>query len=283
MICPFCSKINDPDSKFCRNCGFDIKSYSGLNYTFIPNNLLSRSFSRYKEVLFLPSINSCIVEYGKGLHKLVDIDGNTIRELGKLYSFQTIERIRDHHIRTLEKGYFLDSIWEHGNRFLAESFVLVENNDNVCFLDISTGHMLYTPNVRFAKNFYNGLAKVEGRENLKTGFINKKGDVVIPMKFDDAKEFNFGYAPVRINDRWGIINDKGQIVVKAEYGWINNITVSGYFKAVKSSWGIFPSYYNLNGEKIPEKVFMEDVYKSLSLIIARIKEENIFELSLNKI
>ena len=54
-------------------------------------------------------------------------------------------------------------------------------------------------------------------KNGKFGFINKKGEEVIPMIYDGAWDFTFGIAAVEKNSKWGFINEKGKIVIPMKY------------------------------------------------------------------
>ena len=45
----------------------------------------------------------------------------------------------------------------------------------------------------------------------KSGYIDKEGDLVIEAKFDDAKDFYEGLAPVRVGDKWGYIDKTGNL------------------------------------------------------------------------
>jgi hypothetical protein len=49
------------------------------------------------------------------------------------------------------------------------------------------------------------------------GFINKKGEVVIPMIYEKALGFREGLAPVRQNGRWGYIDHQGCMVIGAVF------------------------------------------------------------------
>lgn len=68
-------------------------------------------------------------------------------------------------------------------------------------------------------DFSDGLAMVAqiGADgNYKYGFVNTKGKVVIPLEYDDAEVFCDGLAAVRSNGKWGFINAKGEVVIPIE-------------------------------------------------------------------
>mgnify|MGYP003291734872 CR=1 FL=1 len=64
------------------------------------------------------------------------------------------------------------------------------------------------------RGFSKGLAPVQ--QNGKCGFINTKGEVVIPCIYDEAGWFSEGLALVKQNGKWSIINTEGKVIV-AEY------------------------------------------------------------------
>lgn len=84
-----------------------------------------------------------------------------------------------------------------------------------------------------AKNFSEGLAAVnvgavsEGfprpflREGGKWGFIDKRGNVVIPIEWKDVdyRGFRAGLAQVTVNDRFGFIDKKGKVAFTLENQW----------------------------------------------------------------
>src|SRR5215210_5075611 len=51
------------------------------------------------------------------------------------------------------------------------------------------------------------------RQDGKWGYINKAGEVVIKLQFDDAWDFSEGLAYVRVGSRRGIIDASGKMVV----------------------------------------------------------------------
>ena len=83
------------------------------------------------------------------------------------------------------------------------------------FVD-SEGNELFNKQFEKVSCFFEGLARVE--QNEKSGFINTKGEVIIPCIYDDAWNFNEGLAAVKQNGKWSIINKEGKVIV-AECGW----------------------------------------------------------------
>ncbi|MDX5585998.1 MAG: WG repeat-containing protein [Aureibaculum sp.] len=49
-------------------------------------------------------------------------------------------------------------------------------------------------------------------KDKKYGFINKNGDIIIPLIHDDAFPFYNGYASVKSNVKWNYINEKGKVI-----------------------------------------------------------------------
>ncbi len=49
-------------------------------------------------------------------------------------------------------------------------------------------------------------------KDKKYGFIKKNGDIIIPLKYEDAFPFYNAYASIKSNDKWNYINAQGQII-----------------------------------------------------------------------
>lgn len=60
-----------------------------------------------------------------------------------------------------------------------------------------------------------GLTPVE--KNGKWGYVNSKGNFVIPAKFESAKPFSEGLAAVELNKRFGYIGPDGSFVIPPRY------------------------------------------------------------------
>lgn len=64
-------------------------------------------------------------------------------------------------------------------------------------------------------DFHKGFACV--RQGDKWGFINQKGEQIIPFLYDDASYFSEGLALVKKDAQYGYINDKNETVLPFIY------------------------------------------------------------------
>ena len=91
----------------------------------------------------------------------------------------------------------------------------------------------------------NGLARIKD-QNEKTGYMDTRGNIVIPMRFESGKDFNSSpYAAVKLNGKWGAIDKRGNWVVPAEYGEVftykdGNVSVcDGTFGYPETKCGVY--------------------------------------------
>ena len=54
-------------------------------------------------------------------------------------------------------------------------------------------------------------------KNRKWGFRDNKNKSITPMRYDDAAFFSEGLAAVEKNDKWGYVNKKGKVVIPIKY------------------------------------------------------------------
>lgn len=80
----------------------------------------------------------------------------------------------------------------------------------------------------------------------KFGYVNTKGVLTIPVKFDDADDFEYGLARFRDYKRFGLIDTLGNIVVNAIYSNIGRFFEG---KAVVDKGGSY-GYINLQGVEV---------------------------------
>lgn len=75
------------------------------------------------------------------------------------------------------------------------------------------------------KDFKEGFAAVKqyiqwgDKWEYKWGYIDKKGNQVIPFRFNDANSFSEGLAPVAFRIKWGYINQHNQTIIPFRYRW----------------------------------------------------------------
>jgi hypothetical protein len=70
--------------------------------------------------------------------------------------------------------------------------------------------------------FENGIALAS--KNGKSGFINRRGEWVIPPTLEDAHYPHDGLGPAKLNGKWGFVNAQGRWVVPPRYdsiGWFD--------------------------------------------------------------
>lgn len=75
----------------------------------------------------------------------------------------------------------------------------------------------------------------------KYGYVNKSGSISIPLVWDDAYDFEYGFtsAIIKRNDQFGLIDSKGKTVADTGYEDLETIDYSGYFTARKDGkWGV---------------------------------------------
>lgn len=109
----------------------------------------------------------------------------------------------------------------------------VVNFTNEQFFIDTLGKVLFKVDPQYydARRFKNGLSNVSKQVDVHTlkfnhdivnlgykfGFINEKGEEVIPLIYDDADDFENGFCRVRLGTKFGIINTKGEEVVPVKY------------------------------------------------------------------
>jgi hypothetical protein len=93
------------------------------------------------------------------------------------------------------------------------------------------GNIVIDQNDKYSKvePFSNGYAAV--KKNNKWGYINKKGEIVIPFDFDVANPFSEnGLASVVVNKKTGFINAKGDVVIPLIYE--NPYSAYSFYKGI---------------------------------------------------
>ena len=66
------------------------------------------------------------------------------------------------------------------------------------------------------------------RVNLdtKTGYINKEGRVVIPVKYDEVINYNDEAVVARLDKKWGAYDSTGKLVIPLKYDGIKYVVIN---------------------------------------------------------
>lgn len=111
-----------------------------------------------------------------------------------------------------------------------EGYLRVDRLDAPDIVIDREGNVQFELQYPMAGDFSDGLAmvlddNVEEMENLDTGYINTKGELVIPLQFYSGDDFSEGLAAVAVHDSaasrpqtvYGYINKEGQWVIEPKY------------------------------------------------------------------
>ena len=95
--------------------------------------------------------------------------------------------------------------------------------------DIKLGKWVTEPVAYFRSigPFKDGLAKVSkgpGGFDDKWGYINTDGKIVVPLKYEEAKDFSNGRALVTINNKNGFIDTKGKLIVPLKWNYASSFS-----------------------------------------------------------
>lgn len=96
----------------------------------------------------------------------------------------------------------------------------------------------------------------------KWGFVTQAGKSVIPLKYDDAKDFSNGLAPVKLYNKWGFIDNTGKEVIPIKYNVVELLFDARFSKGLliavqlDNKWGcidefgeiVVPINYNSRAE-----------------------------------
>jgi hypothetical protein len=98
------------------------------------------------------------------------------------------------------------------------------------------------------RSFYEGLAMVYIKDVKKWGFMNAAGKIVIDPQFDQeySSGFSEGLVDVCKNEKWGYVNYKGEEVIPFELEWGNRFN-DGYAVVTRKKKKIF---IDKNGKKL---------------------------------
>lgn len=98
------------------------------------------------------------------------------------------------------------------------------------------------PKYEIVGELANGLVVV--KEGFLYGYVNAKGEYVIPAQYEYADSFENNYAFVKKSDKWGVIAPDGKELVACNYDEVTYCDGTIYKVKIGDKWGILKS----NGE-----------------------------------
>ena len=114
-----------------------------------------------------------------------------------------------------------------------------KNNNNEFFININ--NLKLKGDYDKVDIFSNGLASIQ--KNKKVGYINSKGELIIPLKYDTGGYFNQnGLAEVSLGKKYGFINQQGQEVIPIIYEMVKSEQLDDVVIVRKNyKWAFFDS------------------------------------------
>lgn len=170
-----------------------------------------------------------------------------------------------------------------GSDFFSEGFAAARDNDGkLVYLDVTgaaalkTNHS-YDPTQLYVHAFSNGLAVVQTKDGM--GYINKAGEVAIPLQFDGAAPFSEGLAAACKDGLWGYIDTEGEVVVDFLYQYAHPFSegVAAVADAETGLVGVidttgtlivdfqFDSYYSASSIYVPSYKMKNGLMQVMSL------------------
>ncbi len=173
-------------------------------------------------------------------------------EYSDLYQYEyTYNSVR---LKELKTGLYLTpELSDVYDNNLTDSITVFFQNNKRGFLNIHTGKILIPAQYQFAWVFSEGLGAVVNEGKL--GFVNAKGDLVIPNRYDyrnaahDPMDFLFKGGSCAVIDpatgKSGLIDQKGEWKLQPQYDYIVN-PIKGFRKVrLNEKFGLLDSALNL--------------------------------------
>lgn len=128
----------------------------------------------------------------------------------------------------------------------------------------SIGDPFYTTDIEF----YDGLIPAE--KNKKWGYLNTKGELVIPNKYDSVSSFVNGKAIVKIGKTYAFIDKTGKEILLNKYNTVKSIDDGMSLVVVNNKYGVI----DINGKEIitPSFDFIEG-FSIEGLSLAKIEKK----------
>ncbi|MFC6997516.1 WG repeat-containing protein [Rufibacter roseus] len=153
------------------------------------------------DYLFPPKFTWCH-EFSEGL--ALAYDGHEVGFIGKKGKFEIIENDKFEFRATGSNSYF-------GSSF-SEGLAMVSFTRRVnCREEVGFGSS------RMAARGIKPIASIVCDEDTKLGFINKRGEIVVPIIYYGLGQFSEGLAAFKRGNKWGYLDKDNNIIIKPQF------------------------------------------------------------------
>ena len=230
-------------SGFCLSlCGQEIYMFKGKNGKYGFERIIN---SIESEIIVEPKYDSCNNFFSSPITEVklndkwgfMDINGKEITSIKYDFCRSFCHNYDNATVKLDGKWGFVDT---NGNEI-----ILSKDYDDIgypCRFLFDFEVWIYgNSEFELSQLFYGSIAAVV--KNGKWGFINKKGEEIVPLKYDSASalEYDKILSLVKIGEKWGLMDTNGKEVVPVkydefdEYGWYD----PNYIAArIDEKWGI---------------------------------------------
>ncbi|MEO1626350.1 MAG: WG repeat-containing protein [Bacteroidota bacterium] len=188
-------------------------------------NEQSGYINREGEMIFPPTLYKghpfkgeyAVIEEEYSVRKVINKKGEILFEPREAYRKQMTQEPRGR--QTL---YLSDHVSDDAITFSLTDYSTSPSTSQSGYFDMDgTIHFL---DQRLFGSFCNGRAKAYNENGSRVGYVNKKGEVVIPYQFIRGTEFHNGKARVRDakTKKYGIIDTNGRYLIDPKYYYISN-------------------------------------------------------------
>ena len=151
-------------------------------------------------------------------------------------------------LRPFNQGLAPAALYEDSNRIYASPWGFVDTTGQFVISPAYSDFRILNFNTSYEVFGEGGLAIVRSDANGLRGAINKSGETVIPFRFDYLYSFEGGLAAYEDDGKWGFLDLKGNVVIPARYNRTSGFGALG-IAAVSDDGGAY--LIDRNGEKIP--------------------------------
>jgi WG containing repeat len=134
------------------------------------------------------------------------------------------------------------------------------------------GQVVLPPQWSYIDGFFEGRAIFKGKDG-KLGFLDERGEIIVPAKFEEVQRFNGNRAAVRLDGKWGYIDRTGRLVISAQYASASPFYEHRAFvvrHTARTSFNSVGGFIDENGQSIGEERFSEGSRFNEGVAIARL-------------